>query len=412
MLTEHQQEVLKQSIKLLKSSKRLLIKGSAGTGKTFMLNELIKKLPYDLDEIYVTAPTHKALSVLEGKIDLDVEFKTIHSALKMRKKVDNDTGGIYFEPKFKITKGTQLLSHIKCIIIDEASMIGNDILNIIDEYYKGTVIFVGDDKQINPVNEEDSPVFTAGYPTVELTQIIRQSSGNPIIELSRDLSLVRSNGSLIDGKGFVYTSDYEKICKTLAEVNGSDEYKYLAYHNDEVNRVNSDVRKMIYGNPKLIELGETLILDEPYKDLLFNNETLKVEKLKQGDIELKHFLVTSRLKKELFGWNIKIKVYLINDEILAIHEDGKDAYQRVLNHIVKKVSENKLQWVDYYAFVELFLRFKYAHAITVHKSQGSTYKNVIINIGNIETDFNKKEMKRLLYTAITRASDMVILYNT
>ena len=410
MLTEHQQEVLKQSIKLLKSSKRLLIKGSAGTGKTFMLNELIKKLPYDLDEIYVTAPTHKALSVLEGKIDLDVEFKTIHSALKMRKKVNNSTGDIYFEPKFKIT--TQLLPQIKCIIIDEASMIGNDILNIIDEYYKGTVIFVGDDKQINPVNEEDSPVFTAGYPTVELTQIIRQSSGNPIIELSRDLSLIRSNGSLIDGKGFVYTSDYKKICKTLAEVNGSDEYKYLAYHNDEVNRVNSDVRKMIYGSPKLIELGETLILDEPYKDLLFNNETLKVEKLRAGDVALKHFLTTSKLKKELFGWDIKIKTYLINEEILAIHEDGKDSYQRVINHIVKKVSENKLQWVDYYAFVELFLRFKYAHAISVHKAQGSTYKNVIINVGNIETDFNKKERKRLLYTAITRASDMVILYNT
>ena len=46
------------------------------------------------------------------------------------------------------------------------------------------------------------------------------------------------------------------------------------------------------------------------------------------------------------------------------------------------------------------------------RMQGSTYKNVIINVGNIETDFDKKERKRLLYTAITRASDMVILYNT
>ena len=45
------------------------------------------------------------------------------------------------------------------------------------------------------------------------------------------------------------------------------------------------------------------------------------------------------------------------------------------------------------------------------RMQGSTYKQAIINIKNIEMNPNKKEKKRLLYTAVTRASDLVILYN-
>lgn len=379
MLTEHQKEVLEKALNILKNSKRLLIKGSAGTGKTFMLNTLVNYLPNN-KTIYVTAPTHKALNILEDKVnDEKVTFKTIHSALKMKKYVDNDTGEISFKPTFKIEKNTTILKHVDYIIIDESSMVGGDILKIIEDYYKGTVIFVGDSKQINPVNEEDSPVFVAGYPEVELTQIVRQVSGNPIIELSNNLSLIRSNGNIVDSKGYLYTSDYDKICQTLASTNGSDEYKYLAYHNEEVNKVNSDVRKMIYGdNPKLIEIGESLILDEPYKESHFTNETIKVKELISGDIPLKELLTTNSLKRSLFGWDINIKLYLINNKVLAIHEDGFDNYNRVLNTIKKKIEINKLHWTDYYSFTENFLKFKYAHAITVHKSYHGSCKTHLI----------------------------------
>ena len=46
--------------------------------------------------------------------------------------------------------------------------------------------------------------------------------------------------------------------------------------------------------------------------------------------------------------------------------------------------------------------------MTVHKSQGSTFKNVIVNIKDLAN--NKKEFNQILYTAITRASDKVIFY--
>ena len=71
-----------------------------------------------------------------------------------------------------------------------------------------------------------------------------------------------------------------------------------------------------------------------------------------------------------------------------------------------------IDWKDYYDFKEGFADMKYNHAITVHKSQGSTYKQAIVNIKNIGLNKNKTERTRLLYTAVTRASKLLILYKT
>ena len=133
-----------------------------------------------------------------------------------------------------------------------------------------------DNKQLNPVNEEDSPVFISGYPEVELTEIVRQKGGNPIIDLSNNLTQISSKiGNRSDVGGYMYTYDSDKILSTLAQVNGSDELKYIAYTNAEVDKMNKLVRQRIYGeNPQKIEVGETMIFDAPYKDYYTNNSSL------------------------------------------------------------------------------------------------------------------------------------------
>ena len=76
-----------------------------------------------------------------------------------------------------------------------------------------------------------------------------------------------------------------------------------------------------------------------------------------------------------------------------------------------RAKAKEISWIDYYNFVEMVADLKYNHAITVHKSQGSTYKQAIVNIKNIYINKNHKEKTRLLYTAVTRASELLILYN-
>ena len=139
MLTEHQKEKLNQSLHILSQGDRLLIKGSAGVGKTFMVNELLKALqPTTKGLLYCSAPTNKAVSVLKGKISLQEKrlvFITTHAALKLQREIDNKTGEIHFKPNLN-SKYMPLMG-VKLFIIDEASMISKELLGYIEEHAKG-----------------------------------------------------------------------------------------------------------------------------------------------------------------------------------------------------------------------------------------------------------------------------------
>jgi superfamily I DNA/RNA helicase len=83
-------------------------------------------------------------------------------------------------------------------------------------------------------------------------------------------------------------------------------------------------------------------------------------------------------------------------------------YAAVMN---KNCKEKLLSFEKRNAFIDIFAKIKYNHALTVHKSQGSTYKTVALNVKDISFNPNEKEKQRLFYTGITRASDLLILYN-
>lgn len=447
-LTQHQSEILEQSLQILENNKRLVIKGSAGVGKTYMVNELLKRIKVR-KKIYCSAPTNKAVAVLKGKVDskpissftnrpLEVEFITTHAALKLKRNIHSKTGEISFKPSYQ--RGEKPLKGVGLFVIDEASMLNTELLGYIEEYanlYNVTVIFIGDNKQLNPVGEENSIVFHSQYPEVELTEIVRQKEGNPIIDLSRSLDTLDSyerNDNVANPDetliGYLFSNNKNKVINTLAAVNGTDEVKYLAWTNQEVDLMNFLVRKKIYGEPKKIELEETLVFNSPYKDSYYTNQEVKVEDC------------IVREKKFHFLWNqqadfvcddeddprmqsIKLKYYSINpniieqegkepsitDRIIVVHEDSEQDHLKIVNNLKQRAKFKKIEWKDFYSFIEQFADLKYNHAISVHKSQGSTYQKAIVNLRNIEKNRNNKEKKRLLYTAITRASDLLILYN-
>lgn len=468
MLTEHQQEVFKKALEILSNQDRLLIKGSAGVGKTFLVSELIKELKkFSNPLVYCTAPTHKAVAVLKEKMTIPgVELLTTHSALKLKRVIDFKTGNVSFKPNF--TPNNPPLRGVKYLIVDEASMLPLSMVLDIEEHATKNnckVIFLGDEKQLNPVGEEDSPVFVGKptivmkdswdgvgivvkenektivivkeqYPTLELTEIVRQQEGNPIIHLSRNLNLIDKNKpEKTEIGGYLFTEDQNKILETLAAVNGTDELKYLSFTNADVDAVNNAVRRRIYGNPAKIELGESLIFNAPYGDNFYTNQEIVVEKLaikektfkylvdefgppesKFKEVVLKYYSINAVKKyevdfKEELSWDFEaIESAEEDDTIRVIHEDSEEIFRKVCNEIKNCAKANEISWIEYYNFVEQFADIKYNHAITVHKSQGSTFKQVIVNIPNININRNKKERDRLLYTAVTRASNLLILY--
>jgi hypothetical protein len=284
--TAHQAEKLDQLELLLKKGvKRINFVGSAGVGKTFCVRDLVTRKVHELsrksgrwavESVYITAPTNKALSILQSKIppSSSIEFNTTHSALKLARNIDPKTGNVSFKPSFAKNRPFE-----GCImaIVDECSMLETKILDMLDDF-GFPIIFVGDSKQINPIGEPFSPVFHRGYPTIELTEIVRQGEGNPIIELSRNIDWIgkRESNVTANGTGYLYNNNLDAIIQNLAAVNGTDELKYIAWTNAEVDGMNDKVRRVLYGrSPNKIELGETLVLNQPKGEHWTNKEIIQ-----------------------------------------------------------------------------------------------------------------------------------------
>lgn len=434
-LTSHQQEKFDRVIELLQEGhQRIVLQGSAGCGKTVLASELVKRVKHDRTvnpsynngHVFVTAPTNKALSILQNKVSADVDFRTIHSALKLKRWVDPKTGKESFTPQKTYGKKVDEFLNCRLCIIDECSMLSSKFIgghtDDKGQFHAGyldrlriPVLFIGDEKQLNPVKEEYSPVFHQGWPVIELTEIIRQGAGNPIIELSRDLDLIYfKTPKTINGKGYIFDNNRGNIIDDLAEVNGTDELKYLSWTNPDVDEMNLLVRQRRYGNPRKIEKFETIVFNSPFGEF-FTNKEVKVEGL---DIYVDNIAVPrhdTKFDKDNQPISatdtIKMKFYKINDVISIVHEDSHNIFNTISNSLKHFCKTRGWDWRGYYWFVEQFADIKYNHALTIHKSQGSTYKQTIVNIENV--DFNKRldEKRRMLYTAVTRASDLLILNN-
>lgn len=446
-LTAHQQIKMQELVYLIESGeKRITLTAKAGCGKTFMMNELIKILKttlYQYGAIYVTAPTHKALVVLKSKIKKKsyIHFKTIHAAHQLKRNIDFKTGNVSFvqipesakNPRFKAAQ---------VVIVDESTMLEAQMIKYNDQHPNLLFIFVGDPPkekhpgQLPPVNEGASPIFKQNYPNVHLEEIVRQGKGSPIIELSNNLSLIKSKINVINEIGaYVFENDKDYIISKLAEVNGTDEIKYLAWTNAEVDKMNQEVRERIYGNPRKIELGESLIFTAPYKNFK-NNEEIKIDQLNLVDTTLiiptdktkfsvdissgNLIIVEQFVNKEIQESYDKytIKVYQIGcylkqeaDEDDEIEEEGDDnpksvsqvyvLHEDYISYFNKKSSELKTKckageiiWPAYYWFIEQFAQFTYNHAITVHKSlEIGSYKTYLIAGISLELTQLQSNMK-------------------
>ncbi len=224
-LTPHQNAVKDAIIDAInRGTKKILVKGSAGVGKTFMVQYLIKEYRKikKFGTVSINAPTNRAVSVLMAKqpdAPYYMVFSTIHKSLFLKRKINDTTGAISFVPDYNPSK-ERPFKGCTLIIVDEASMLSSELLYYLEsnEYGDIPMIFLGDNKQLPPVKEPNSPVFgrpaisgqtieivlgdkvvrhvIPKYEEFELTEIVRQGEGNPIIDLSYNLPKI----SLLEDK--------------------------------------------------------------------------------------------------------------------------------------------------------------------------------------------------------------------
>lgn len=147
MLKSSQQKIYDDIIQAIeKGEKRLILQGSAGTGKTYLVSVLVEYFAskikrWDESKVWVTAPTNKALSILQKKIPSSkgIKFATIHSALKLQRYVNPKTGVVSFKPA---KGGEKPFSKCTLAIVDECSMLNSELIKYMDSF-GFPIIFVG-----------------------------------------------------------------------------------------------------------------------------------------------------------------------------------------------------------------------------------------------------------------------------
>lgn len=408
-LTEDQQKASTVFTQFLldKDAKYMVIQGDSGTGKSTLINHLLKEMNVRIKlysillgsegnkkhlSIQLTATTNKAAGVLADVTNFPVT--TIYSFLGLTPKHNFSTGEINFIPGKQTMK-----KYNQMIIIDEASFISTQLFGYIDELTENCkILLVGDQYQLAPINQTTATMQTLDCYRASLSQIIRH--GGAIAETGAKFKNAVETGVfsplIADGTNILHV-DGTTFKKMIDEEFTHPDYteskaKILAWSNDTVNKYNTHIRR-IRGCSELYEIGDVLYTNKPilYKNQVVANTDTNV---RIADI------VGNTISCGIPGRNVVINnvanFFLPNDPVAA-------------NNYLKQLRTQK-RWIEYFRLQEEWLDLRPAFASTVHKAQGSTYDRVYINLSDITKCKVATDVARMLYVAITRSSKQVILY--
>jgi exodeoxyribonuclease-5 len=442
-----------------------VLKGWAGTGKTYVISKLIKQVLKDKTggkkersffdfNIAVTGPTNKSVRVIRqstGISSKSVSYLTIHKLLGLKEQITEDGKQVFTPDSYM---GSDIES-VDVLFIDEVSMLNDELFEeVIKHRGRTKIICMGDPCQIPPVGRPDCIPFIDdlhgqyGIKTIELSEVMRQKGDNPIIQTSITIRNNISSGVLpIDpvselnprGEGIEYLNldlvDHrERFSDLLSEILRSELYtqdqdlvKILAWRNKTVDTMNKLARKKLYGQDaeeSKILIGERMLANSPVfmKDtlILTTNEEFEIEGF---DVVNDNFRIqvsdppADPLPVSLQYYKCKIKYFDHNGEavrtrIHILHENSESEYKKVMNLLklraINKKGKEKT-WVKYYNFMRKYADVVYSYSTSIHKSQGSTFHTVFVLEDDIDKNWDIIERNRIKYTAFTRASHNLII---
>ena len=353
----------------------MIITGGPGTGKTTIIKSIVSmyqhlyKLSFEgmVNDITLLAPTGRAAKRMMEAVHFPAS--TIHRFLKWNK--DNNRFGINEYNKVKT----------KIVIIDEASMIDTYLLDSLLKglYYDTKIILVGDYNQLPSVGSGQilkDLIESKQFKVIELSELYRQKENSNIITFAYNI-----NEGILEDKIFNEKDDltfikadsnnlmdyFVDLCNSYKDMNINDiiilapMYKTI----NGIDRLNL-IAKEIF-NPKDKDKNEMLIGDTKYRE--FDKVILLVNMPDDG----------------VYNGDIGV--------ICEIDNDKKEIYIDFDGNIVKFTKSN-------------YLNFRLGYVTSIHKSQGSEFKVVIIIMLK---EYGRMLYRKLLYTGVTRAKSNLFL---
>lgn len=394
------------------SIKAGLIQGSPGTGKTYVvsevLNEIKQKQPYRLKSIAVATPTHKAKRVVQGYLEangFEVDCYTLHSILGLGAGVDEDSGKQKFDAQ---SNDKRPIEKYDVIWIDECSMIDSSLFSAL----LGSpvrLLFTGDKRQLLPVGENSFPVFdyfTGRKDRVELTEPQRYSGA--IKELVYACIPCIDNKKLFDPSSYLLDESCHLVRDWFSHWAASSEPDkvVLTFTNRDVDKLNQRCREHIYGpNPDNFYPEEEVITYSVVNDLagqpfVSNGSICHIDFIEEDLMAQGSEVFITQL--------VKFKEYYHKCRI--IHPSHEKKWKDYLTQLSKDCKNGKRRWRDFYWVQGLIAQFKATHALTIHKSQGSGWNDVYFidcfkYLGDVELQ------PRLHYVGASRAKKNLLYAN-
>ena len=388
--------------------------GYAGTGKSYLIVQLMKWLLNQKINFVAGSPTNKAvknLKKLAAEAKVSVEAHTVAQLLGQQPELNEETGKEEF-----ITQGTDSIGGYQVALIDEFSMISKSNFKDINQAVWQTptkIIFVGDEAQLPPVGESEPVIATHESIQHEatLSSIVRYDGD--IAKVAEEIRSDSIYNQLLypfqttpDGTiTCLNRSDWLKCAiayfKSHEYIENPDHVRFLVWRNKTAASLNDYVRSQLWGEdvPDYVR-GDRLIAKIPvfrrvpggrgknkWQIVMNNSEECEIT----GDATLK----TSKSTKWEY-WLVPAKT-----------DDGLRLDLRILTPESEQLRQERMQelrekkrWRQYYDTLKSFDNLPYAYAITTHKAQGSSINCIFPDIADMRPC---PDLQKILYTALTRA---------
>lgn len=438
----------------------MILRGSAGTGKTSLSGAIVRTLQSIRQKVMLLAPTGRAAKVFS--LNSGSPAYTIHRRIYREKSFSGVDG------QFNLNDN---LFTDTLFMVDEASMVANmglggmnfgsgclldDLVHFVYQGRNDRLMLIGDKAQLPPVGEEESPALNAamlqGYGLTvyecDLNEVLRQSEQSGILYNATMIRQMITHDDITQLPKIRFTgfSDIKpmpgaELIEALADSYhhvGLDDTIVVTRSNKRANIFNQGIRNMVLDREEELSQGDILMIvknnyywmEEERKKMkekdnqvpsneipafLANGDRAKVLKVRRC-IDLYGFRFATLLLQFPDYGNYELEATVLLDTLTSEAPALTHEQQEQLFHQIEEdyqdvpLKTDRMKAIRQDRFYNA-LQVKFAYAVTCHKAQGGQWAHVYVDQGYMTDDMLTPDYIHWLYTAFTRATEMLYLVN-
>ena len=438
----------------------MILRGSAGTGKTSLSGAIVRTLQAIRQKVMLLAPTGRAAKVFS--LNSGTPAYTIHRRIYREKSFSGVDG------QFNLNDN---LFTDTLFMVDEASMVANmglggmnfgsgclldDLVHFVYQGRNDRLMLIGDKAQLPPVGEEESPALNAamlqGYGLTvyecDLNEVLRQSEQSGILYNATMIRQMITHDDITQLPKIRFTgfSDIRQmpgaeLIEALADSYhhvGLDDTIVVTRSNKRANIFNQGIRNMVLDREEELSQGDILMIVKnnyywmeeerkkikekdnqvPSNDIpafLANGDRAKVLKVRRR-IDLYGFRFATLLLQFPDYGNYELEATVLLDTLTSeapalTHEQQEQLFHQIEeDYLDVPLKADRMKAIRQDQFYNA-LQVKFAYAVTCHKAQGGQWAHVYVDQGYMTDDMLTPDYIHWLYTAFTRATEMLYLVN-